>query len=77
VRRPIDTRELGPIRVPLPGDRGPRERARDAFADSVAARGPGWRNAAESIRAGWENVWVQAGIDALAAAFRLIPEDGA
>ncbi len=52
--------------------------ARDALADAVAAQGPAWRNAAENIRAGFENVWIT---PALAVITRLIeqvgdPDDG-
>lgn len=69
--RPIDTSELGPIRVALPGDMTPRQLARERYADSLRARGRGWHNAAEAVRCGsYANEWVLAGIDAVEAAMR-------
>lgn len=69
--RQLDTSTLGPIRLE------PRrlDRARAAYAAKVEALGPGYRNAADSIRSGWGNVWIEAGIAALADAFKLVPED--
>lgn len=74
-RRAIDTSTLGPIRIELPRDRTPRSRAREAYADKIEAQGPAYHNAAHSIRAGWENIWIKAGIDALADAMRMIEVD--
>lgn len=71
-RRPIDTSTLGPIRIE------PRrwDNARELYATKVAARGPAWRNAAESIRSGFSNVWIEAGIAAIESLLRRLGEDG-
>ena len=50
-------------------------RARQLYADQVAAQGPAWRNSAEAIRAGYSNAWIAAGIAALEAVLKLIPAD--
>lgn len=68
--RPIAGGPARPIRCPLPGDASPRDRAREAFAAQVERIGPGYRNVADSIRSGWENIWIKAGIDALAGMIR-------
>jgi hypothetical protein len=47
-----------------------RARARLIYADAVAARGPTWTNTANSIRAGYENVWVAPALDAIEAVLR-------
>ena len=73
--RPLDTSTLGPIRVELPSDRSPKARARERYATKVEALGPGWRNAANSIRAGWSNIWIDAAIGAISEVERLVPED--
>jgi hypothetical protein len=53
------------------------ERARDLLADQVEANGPAYRNAADSIRAGWSNIWVQAGLAAIEGVLGRLPdEDG-
>lgn len=49
--------------------------ARQLYADKIEALGPAYRNAAESIRAGWGNVWIEAGIKAVADLLRLVPSD--
>ena len=72
--RPLDTSTLGPIRVRIPGDLTPRQRARELFAAKVAAHGPAWQNAASSIRSGWSNLWIDAGIEAIVEVLRLVPE---
>jgi hypothetical protein len=51
------------------------QRARRAFADAVEGQGPCWRNAADSIRAGWGNTWVAAGIAALERVLRHVPDE--
>lgn len=50
-------------------------RARRIYADHVEALGPTYRNAANSIRAGWSNIWIDAGIASVAEVIRLLPED--
>jgi hypothetical protein len=52
-----------------------RERARRAFADGVETLGPGWKITAHSVRAGYENLWIRAGIAALERVLRLVPDD--
>jgi hypothetical protein len=76
--RPLDTSTLGPIRVPLPGDRTPRQRARELFAERIAAQGPAWRNAADSVLSGYSNVWIDAAIAAIEPLVRQLraEEDG-
>lgn len=69
--RPIDTSTLGPIRIEPRRD----ARARAAYAAKIEALGPPYRNAAESIRSGWSNVWIDAAIKALSDVLRLVPED--
>jgi hypothetical protein len=70
--RPLDTSTLGPIRVtPLPAV----SRARKLYAEKVEALGPPYRNVANSIRAGWSNIWIDAGIRAVAEVLRYVPDD--
>lgn len=51
------------------------EQAREAFAKGVEAQGTAWTNTANSIRAGYSNVWIAAGIAALEAVLRLVPDE--
>lgn len=51
-----------------------RDRARNLFADALLARGREWRNAADSVRAGFENAWIAAGVDALVAVLLNSPD---
>jgi len=50
-------------------------RARRQYADAVEARGPAYRNAADSIRAGFSNMWIEAGIAALATVLSTVPDE--
>lgn len=52
-----------------------REQARELYAKSLEANGPAWKNAANNIRAGHGNLWVQAGIAALERVLRLVPDE--
>lgn len=52
-----------------------REQAREEFAQSIEAQGPSWANTADSIRAGYANVWITAGIAALERVLRLVPDE--
>lgn len=52
-----------------------RDRAREHYARAVAAEGPTWQNAANSIRAGFENVWIAPAIAAIEAVLRLVPDE--
>lgn len=52
-----------------------REQARELLAQSVAAEGPGWKNTANSIRAGYTNVWIAPAIAAIEAVLRLVPDE--
>lgn len=73
-RRRLDTSNLGPIRIALTSPLA-RE-ARQLLADKVAAQGPGWRNAADSIRSGsYGNVWTTAALAAIEEALRKGPRD--
>lgn len=47
-----------------------RDRARHIYADSLAAQGPTWANAAASVRTGYSNCWIMAGIAAIEAGLR-------
>jgi hypothetical protein len=49
-------------------------RARQLYAAQVRAQGPAWRNAADNIVAGYTNAWIAAGIAAIEAVLRLVPE---
>lgn len=50
-------------------------RARNCYAAQVQAQGAAWANAAHSIREGFQNVWILAGILALAPLVALSEED--
>lgn len=50
-------------------------RATELFALQVEATGPAWKGTADAIRAGFRNVWVAAGIAAIAALLALVPEE--
>jgi hypothetical protein len=52
-----------------------REQARELYAKALEANGAGWKNAANSIRAGHGNLWVQAGIAALERVLRTVPDE--
>lgn len=52
-----------------------RTRARELYAQAVAAQGSAWVNTANSIRAGFTNVWIAPGIAALEAVLRLVPDE--
>lgn len=52
-----------------------REQAREAYAQAIEAQGPGWANSANSIRAGYSNVWIAAGIAAVEGVLRLVPDE--
>ena len=42
------------------------QRAREALADRIEARGLAWKNAASSIRSGsFSNVWIQPALEAI------------
>lgn len=73
-QREIDTSTLGPIRITYP-PRSIEVTARELFARSVEAKGPAWRNSANSIRSGFSNCWIEAGVHALIRALRSIPEE--
>lgn len=51
------------------------QQARERFAQAVAAQGPSWANTANSIRAGFTNVWIAPGIAAIEAVLRLVPDE--
>lgn len=66
-RRILDTSQLGPISVAH--DRNAE--ARNLYADAIAARGPAWRNSADSIRSGaYGNAWTEAAIVAINSALQ-------
>lgn len=69
--RPIDTSTLGPIRIEPPRT----DRARERFAAEVERLGPAYRNPADSIRAGWGNIWIEAGVAALERLLRDRPAE--
>lgn len=52
-----------------------RQEAREAYAQSIADQGPAWANTANSIRAGFENVWIARAIVALEGVLRLVPDE--
>jgi hypothetical protein len=52
-----------------------RQRARNLYADALAAQGPAWGNAAASVRAGYDNSWILAGLTAVEALLRLVADD--
>jgi len=51
------------------------ERAREALAKAVEDQGPAYRNAAESIRSGFSNFWIQPAITAIERALQDGPGD--
>ncbi len=53
----------------------PRQRARHELADALASRGSAYRNAADSIRGGFSNMWIEAGLVAIEAAHRSPPQE--
>lgn len=66
--RTLNTADLGPIRFPTPAL---QSRARDLLADAIAAQGAGYRNAADSVRAGgYANFWTVAALAAIETALR-------
>lgn len=52
-----------------------RDRARNVYADALLSRGREWRNAAESVRAGFENVWITSALDAVERLLLLCGDD--
>lgn len=42
-----------------------RALAREALADAIADQGSAWANTAESVRAGFTNVWIKPALDAI------------
>lgn len=69
--RPLDTSTLGPIRI----EPQRVDRARELFAAEVERQGPAWRNAADSVRSGYSNAWIEAGLAAIGRLLRQLPED--
>ncbi|MEO7681789.1 MAG: hypothetical protein ABIS14_14060 [Sphingomonas sp.] len=68
----LDTSKLGPIRV----EPARASQARNLLADAVLAQGTGYRNAADSIRAGsYGNIWTIAAEAAIAKALQIGPDD--
>lgn len=53
-----------------------RRAAREAYAAALTARGPEFRNMADSIRAGFENIWIAPALDALERTARTPLDDG-
>jgi len=54
----------------------PSRRARAILADAIAARGPAWKPAADSVRAGtYANAWIEAAIVAVDMALDAEPDD--
>lgn len=51
-----------------------RARARDAYARQLDRLGPAWANTANSVRAGYENVWISAALDAIEVLVRACPD---
>jgi hypothetical protein len=51
------------------------EQARQIYAEAIAADGPGWANTANNIRAGYENIWIKAGIRAVENTLRGVHDD--
>lgn len=52
-----------------------RDRARPAYASALEQQGSAWSNAAGSVRAGFENVWITPALDAIAEVLRFVPDD--
>ena len=44
------------------------QRARDFYADAIAAQGPLYANAAHLVRGGFDNIWIRPGLVAIEAA---------
>lgn len=42
-----------------------REQAREALARQIDRKGSAWANTANSVRSGYENIWIIAALDAL------------
>lgn len=42
-----------------------RELAREAFARQLDRKGSAWANTANSVRSGYENLWITTALDAL------------
>lgn len=49
--------------------------ARELYAQQLERQGPAWTNAANSVRAGYENSWIAAGIAAIEAVLKRLPHD--
>lgn len=49
--------------------------ARSRYAEALAAQGPEWRKAAASVRSGYTNAWILAGIAGIDQALRTGPDD--
>jgi len=49
--------------------------ARARYADALSAQGPEWRKAAASVRSGYTNAWILAGIAGIDHALRTGPDD--
>lgn len=43
----------------------PSQAARELLADQIAAGGRAWTNAAETVRAGYENIWITPALAAI------------
>lgn len=50
--------------------------ARNLLADEIGARGPAWRPAADSVRAGYENIWITPALAAIDKALNMDRDDG-
>jgi hypothetical protein len=48
--------------------------ARDLYAAAIDAQGTAWANTAHNIRAGFENIWITAGLKAIDQALRSGPQ---
>jgi len=56
--------------------RPPSRQARRLLADAVRAKGPAWRNAADSVEAGtYANAWTEAALVAIETGIRTGPDD--
>lgn len=51
------------------------DRNREIYAEALEAQGPAWKRAADNVRAGYTNVWIEAGLKAVDAAYWLGAED--
>lgn len=54
---------------------GTRARNREIYAQALEAQGPAWKRTADSVRAGYANIWIEAAFKAIDAAHRLGAED--